>query len=509
MRENNILQEKLKNTKYEFKNLERDHKELEKIFDSISTAVLVVQGGKIIKVNGIVKEILGYSPKELLGKGFLRVIHDDSRAVVREIHDRRLSRKTIPDQYEAFFKTISGQPLPCEVRVGNTLVKGRRAFVVSLMPMEKRREREENRLRAKKMEALLTMASALAGRFEKTCSSIQDQVDRLKATKDGSVKELTKELALLGSIVMEAVRTTANLRELTRMEEAYPPGSVFDLGSAVKEAITDGRPAKEPTEGEDPSGIRVKTYLRSGSIIRGRQQEIQAVISHLIRNAMESMPHGGDLYITSEENHGFAHLYIMDNGTGVSEQARDRIFDPYFTTRGGRAEGLGLSVAYAVIKRHGGSIEVTSEKSLGTEIHIRLPIAGRGEEVKSNRGNVSKKPARVLLIASNRALENLLYRVLTFRGWDVVSVETRGEGLGKLKRESFGLAVLELPRQVDPRSRKIFRKIKQQGRGLPIAVITEGGGDGKKILNQEVDLVLEKPLFVDRLSEKLASILLR
>lgn len=469
----------------------------EEIFDAIPVVVAVIQDGRILDVNGSVTSQLGYAPEELLHRPFLDIVHPDSRSDVREIHTRRLARKLVPEQYEAGLKTRDGAFRTFEVRVQKILHRGKRAFVVSLMPMDKRREREENRLQSKKMEALLTMAQALAGRFEATCASVRRQVKRLNAAAGSSRTALGREMHMLTSIADEALQTTAQLKTIATREPPASSGSTFDLRTVVKEAIAEGRTAWEECRDAEFPRFQVKTYLRSGSRIHGDPEALQDVFAHLVRNALESMPSGGDLYITSEEIGGSAHVYIMDNGTGVPEQIRDRIFDPYFTTRGEKKEGLGLSLAYAVIRRHGGRIEVTSEKRQGTEIHVQLPVAPDKQGAVPSTGNAPSRPPRILVMAQTPALETLLVRVLASRGWEVVSTSNPGEGIYRLQRERFGLVILEKPGKTIRNPAGLCQKIKELGRGASLALVTEDGRETSSHPSSGADLVLKKPLFMD------------
>jgi PAS domain S-box-containing protein len=469
----------------------------DEIFDAIPVVVAVIQDDRILDVNESVTSLLGYTPEELLNQPFLDLVHPDSSSDVREIHTRRLARKLVPEQYEADLKTRDGASRPFEVRVQKILHRGKRAFVVSLMPMDNRREREENRLQSKKTEALLTMAEALASRFETTCASVRKHVERLKDVAGSSRDDLVREVRTLTSMTDEALKTTAQLKTIATMDRPSSAGSVFDLRTVVKEAIAQGRAEWEKSKGEDLSRVQVKTYLRSGSRIHGDPEELEGVFAHLIRNALESMPSGGDLYVTSEEIGGAAHVYIMDNGTGVPEQVRDRIFDPFFTTRGENKEGLGLSVAYAVICRHGGRIEVTSEKRQGTEIHIQLPVAPPKGEAGPKPVKAPPGPFRILVVAPTPALETLLVRVLTSRGWEVVSTSNPAEGFYRLRRERFGLVILESSQKTGKNRTELCRRIKALGHGVLITLVTEDGGDTPDVLPHEVDLVLKKPLFME------------
>jgi len=496
------LTKKIKELGSELSAARTEVRRAESLFHALPVVVLLIQNGRIVRLNDAVKELLGSGPGEFMEKGFLSIIHPNSRAFMRDIHDRRLARKAVPEQHEADLKSRNGGPVPCEFTLADTLHKGKRAFLICFMPMVKRLEREKDRHQAKKMEALFTMASALAERFEKTCVSIQGQVRRLNSLAGGPAELLSREIRSLHGVVEEAVRTTAQLKTITRTEDLTRHVRAFNLGSLVKKAITAGLQEREAA-----ARVRIKTYLRAGSSIRGRPDELQSVISHLVRNAAESMPDGGDLYVTSEEDQGWAHLYIMDNGPGIADRDVERLFDPCFTTRGDGAEGMGLSVAYAVVRRHGGEIGVKSGKGEGTEIHIRLPVA---EGIMKNRSPENSSPPGPLvglIMARDPVLDNLLSRFLSARGWETVSVDTPEEGLHRLKKSSFGCAVLESSMWPRDGSAWLCRKIKDLGKGIPVALIIEPGKVHPTKGNELVDLVLRKPLFLDTLHEDLTGIL--
>ena len=384
--------------------------------------------------------------------------------------------------------------------------------MVSLTPMGRRKEQEENRIQAKKMEAVLTMASALAVRFEEYCTEVLDQVRRLKGEAPAGDVSMGRVIRALEAISADALRMTGSLKTIARKEAAFPDARRFDFRAVVKEAIAMGRSDWERRSADDPGRFRVKTYLRSGSHILGDAEALRDVIARLIQNALEAMPGGGDLYVTSEENEGAAHLYIMDNGVGVSDTVRDRIFDPFFTTRqDGGAAGLGLSVAYAVIRQHGGEIEVTSETSQGTEIHISVPLAPPEQTVASQSPTVSRKPSRILVIGAASPLQDLFFRVFSSRGWEVAASESAAEALARLRGESWGMAILEHPGNGLKRSLSICRRIKALDPGLPVVLIVgNGAGDaaaGRPGEPGVVDLVARKPLHMERFQAQVQGLL--
>ncbi len=476
----------------------------EEVFHAVPTVIVLVREGRIRDVNNTVTEQLGYEPDELLGRDFLEIVAPEYRDMVREVHTRRLARKAVPEQYEAALLTREGRSFPFEVRVRKILMGRKRAFVVSLTPMDKRREREENRLRSKKMEAVLTMASALSGRFGRYCKALQERIERFREAAPADGEDMDPELQALEAVAREAFETTDQLNTIARDRMDPSEARLFELKDVVREAVSLGRSSVEG-DAQDSSPYQVKTYLRSGSRILGNHEELRDILAHLVQNSLEAMPEGGYLYVTSEEIEGQAHLTIMDNGTGVPEQVIDRIFDPFFTTRGGKASGLGLSVAYAVIRRHGGKIEVTSEKGLGTEIRVMIPVASPDTQRPERLPQRSKRPERILVISVNEALRELLDRLFTARGWHVVTASSRAEGLARFQRETYGGIILESSSRDHASSVFLGRRIKAGDGHVPVVLITDHGtptwsphqgGDWP------FDLVAPKPLVMEEFQSR-------
>ena len=110
--------------------------------------------------------------------------------------------------------------------------------------------------------------------------------------------------------------------------------------------------------------------------------QLLQVFVNLILNAIAAMPEGGDLWIKTGQENGRVRVAIRDNGCGIPGENLDRIFDPFFSTKEpGQGTGLGLSVSYGIIHDHGGKIEVESEKGMGSEFTILLPLDYPGEKV--------------------------------------------------------------------------------------------------------------------------------
>jgi len=117
------------------------------------------------------------------------------------------------------------------------------------------------------------------------------------------------------------------------------------------------------------SRITVKQELTEVLPVKGDAEELQEVFINLIQNAIEAMPEGGTLTLRSYSQEGKTVVEVSDTGKGIPEEIRQRIFDPFFSTRH-EGVGLGLSIVYRIIREHGAEIKVLSEAGKGTTFRI-------------------------------------------------------------------------------------------------------------------------------------------
>jgi len=103
------------------------------------------------------------------------------------------------------------------------------------------------------------------------------------------------------------------------------------------------------------------------------EEYIQSVFVNVINNAINAMPNGGTLTITSETNNDKLYLKFIDNGSGIKPELLEKVFDPFFTTRSD-GHGLGLNIANQAMKQHGGTIKITSELNVGTTVTLTFPL---------------------------------------------------------------------------------------------------------------------------------------
>jgi len=188
--------------------------------------------------------------------------------------------------------------------------------------------------------------------------------------------------------------------------------------------------------------------------------QLEQVLMNLSTNARDAMPNGGCLTITTEliefdgafiAAHGFGNpgmyavLTVDDTGTGMNEETRLHIFDPFYTTKEvGKGTGLGLSVVYGIIKQHDGYISVSSEPGRGTTFRIYLPLAAAAGEIK--RESLQAKPAKgtgtILLAEDNETVRNMVHSLLESFGYKVIATIDGEEAVTSFRENSDHIDLL-------------------------------------------------------------------
>ena len=174
------------------------------------------------------------------------------------------------------------------------------------------------------------------------------------------------------TVIHEASRCSKIVKELLDFarvtdpqKEMQPVSKVIDRTTALIEHHVDFRDTEI-----------IKEYDPDLPEILMDASQIEQVLINMMINASQAMQQGGKLVIRTGVNASRKHIYIKiaDTGCGIPEENIEKLFDPFFSTKGHKGTGLGLSVSYGIIRSHGGDIEVESKPGKGTTFTITLPI---------------------------------------------------------------------------------------------------------------------------------------
>jgi CheY-like chemotaxis protein len=252
--------------------------------------------------------------------------------------------------------------------------------------------------------------------------------------------------------------------------------------------------------------------LKAEQYILGAPAQLREILINLIFNAVEAMPEGGLISIrTSADDEGAA-LVISDTGIGMTEEVKEQIFVPFFTTKS-TGTGLGLSMVYGVVQRHGGSIEIDTEPGQGTTVAIWLPTSPQHQTARVDMdlpiSLETLKPVTILVVEDEEMIRESLIETFTSFGHRVLAAADGVEGLDcYLQVDDLDIVITDLgmPRLSGWR---LIEQIRMQDTRLPIIIIS-GWGDEvspERVLRYGVDKVIAKPFTVSDLQSALNEVM--
>ncbi|MSP63050.1 MAG: PAS domain-containing protein [Myxococcales bacterium] len=347
----------------------REH--LARVLSTVGDAIFTVDThGTIVGCNEAVRGAFGRAPAELLGRP-LTELYSDERMAARA---SRLTLKVADDGFaeaELTFRRADGRLLPTAVSA-LLLVDDQEHPAGSLWRLQDLTERrrgdaERKRLRAKllqseRLSALGEMAARIAHEVRNPLVSIGAAARVVEEELPPSspvleeVRAIGREVRRLDGIVSDFLRF-ARPRQIVR--------APVDLGALVRETVA--------LVGARGAGVRLIAPVGSGeTITRGDADSLRQVLWNVLLNAVEASPPGGEVECAVRALRGRVVVSVADQGAGIPDAIRRRVFDPFFSTKA-RGTGLGLAVSRQIVDEHGGRLRLLNRQGGGTRVVIELP----------------------------------------------------------------------------------------------------------------------------------------
>jgi signal transduction histidine kinase/FixJ family two-component response regulator len=298
-------------------------------------------------------------------------------------------------------------------------------------------ELRERATHAEKMAALGELSFGVAHNVNNTLTGILGRAQLLLRTND--TEKINAGIEMIVKSAEDGAHIIRRIQDFARRQPSRKFESVSVAG-LMKDVCEMSRPRWESRV--DGPQIRLALVADCTACVLGDAVELREVLVNIIYNAIDAMPSGGEIRLSSQESNGRVFLTISDNGTGMTPDVKSRLFDPFFTTKGKSGTGMGMAVSFGIIRRHNGSIDVESELGRGATFRISLPVAeetGSVSEANSARMDVGvgEDKIRVLVVDDETAVREVLREALEAEGCEVIVAES-GEMALKLYDASAG-----------------------------------------------------------------------
>jgi signal transduction histidine kinase/ActR/RegA family two-component response regulator len=356
-----------------------------------------------------------------------------------------------------------------------------------------------------KLNALGEMAGGVAHDFNNILAAILGRTQLLLRTLDEPGTR--RQLQVIEQAALDGAHTVRRVQEFTRVriDERFEP---LDVNSVIESVLELTRPAWMTNAKKRGITIHVRNRLTARQMVEGNASELREVFTNLVLNAVDALPWGGSLFVITEDIGDRVVARFRDTGVGMDEDTRLRVFDPFFTTKAVQGTGLGLSVAYGIVTRHRGGIEVESERGTGTEFTITLPATCAGGNRDAVVLPAGPLPARrVLVVDDEPAVLDVLADMLRTLGQHV-AVAVGGEaGRAAFDQQPVQIVFTDLG-MPDVNGWDLAEHIRSRSPEVGVVLVTGWGFQLEEdlALSRGVDLILTKPFTLEDVERALARV---
>jgi signal transduction histidine kinase len=369
---------------------------------------------------------------------------------------------------------------------------------------------------AQKLEAIATLAGGIAHEFNNALSAVVGYFELLKLDFLENEKVLNDIEYIQPSI--------ERMSDLTSQLLAYAQGGKYcpqkiSINNFVLEGLPTIRPALSQSIDIDLD-LLPDIWLIEADIL-----QMQMVLAACLTNACEAIDEEGRIEIStqnviidkqvSQDSSGlsdgrYVSLAIEDNGRGMDESTRQRLFEPFYTTKF-QGRGLGMAAVYGIIRNHGGWIKVDSEVGRGTRVIIYFPsVDDVPLQDKRSGASVALGTETILLVDDDDVVVDVSQKILTRLGYQTMVAKTGEEATTIFKKtdEKFDLVLLDM-KLPDIDGKKVFSTLKQTRPDTKVIIFSGFSLDGpvQEILDAGADGFVQKPFSLSTLSTQIREVL--
>jgi PAS domain S-box-containing protein len=356
--------------------IEESERRFRNLVENSLTGISIIQGGQIVYQNPEQERLLGPLPRPVKFEDIETIHPDDVEKVKTFYQESGTGDFAMQDTEFRFFphgkKNIPKNMKWVHCRASRLEYQGKDALLLNMMDMTKTKELEHLLTIQDKMASLGRVAAGIAHEIRNPLSGINIYLNTLKKLHHQASSEQKVE-QILGQIQSASRKIESVIRRVMDFAKPGEPKRKFiDINQPIRDAINLTAVTMRK------SGITMDTVLADDLPPAYVDPNlIEETVLNLLNNAgeaMKTMETGKKIVVTSVvDNNNQIIIRVSDSGPGVSLDIRDKIFDPYFTTRS-EGTGIGLSLSHRIITDHGGTLTVADSELGGAEFRIAIPI---------------------------------------------------------------------------------------------------------------------------------------
>lgn len=362
--------------------------------------------------------------------------------------------------------------------------------------LEELKAAQERVVRQERLSALGMMASGIAHDFNNALTMVLGYSELLLPyLQENAPKKERDFMHNVISAAQDAGHVVARLREFYRPLDGNEIRVSVNMNDVVEQTVSLTSPKWSSQRQADGVQVRVATDLQADlPFVLASAAELRETLTNLVFNAVDAMPSGGQITIRTKVDGEKVVLSVSDTGIGMTDEERERCLEPFFSTKGDRGTGLGLSVVYGIIHRHGGTIEIESEKFKGTTFLISLPVTTAEHTATEEKEIEVRGSLRILVVDDQEIICELMAEYLQADGHEAVTTIGAVHALELFAERPFDLVITDQS-MPDINGTQLANSVKSMAPGTPVILLT-GFGDEMQAqgLPAGVDLVLGKPV---------------
>lgn len=337
------------------------------LVENINDGYFLCQDDHVLYANTAFLSMHGYSESEVLGKDFRGFLPEENVAQVERILSGNWNQE-MPEHLEFKRKHKNTQNLPTDLKINLTKFNGKPALICIFRDISKRKEMEKKIAEHQRLSSIGQLTADIAHEIRNPLSSIKTNIQvlsnklQLQGFNKRRMEIAVEEILRLDRILQDVLNFSVPVKMEMSLDHLH---NVIDkCVGLIHEKIRRSKINVIQKLSRDIPQIKMNTGM------------FQQVILNLFLNAIDAMPHGGQIVIITRrmeiENRKMIFLEIMDSGCGIKSENLNRVFDPFFSTKT-QGAGLGLSNVKKIIDAHHGSVEIENRPNQGARIIIKLP----------------------------------------------------------------------------------------------------------------------------------------